>query len=148
VTTLKVESIGPVDVAVILFEGNRFNGDVAPAIMELQDGGTVRIIDLAFVSKDSDGMVTAVEVADSELAGQFLGLTQDQMDLLSDEDLERVGEEMEPGNSALVIVWENSWASRLAVALRGSHGRVVSLDRIPHEIVAQAIKALDEKEAS
>lgn len=28
---LDPDSIGPVDVAVILFEGNEFNGDVAPA---------------------------------------------------------------------------------------------------------------------
>ncbi len=48
---LTPDSIGPVDVAVILFEGNRFNGQVAPAIAELQDSGVVRIIDLAFIRR-------------------------------------------------------------------------------------------------
>ena len=51
---LDVDTIGPVDVAVILFEGNKFNGDVAPALSDLNDSGTVRIIDLAFVRKDDE----------------------------------------------------------------------------------------------
>jgi hypothetical protein len=45
----------------------------------------------------------------------------------------------------MVIVWENSWASRLAAALRGSHGQMVAQERIPRETVLRAIAALDEK---
>ena len=37
----------------ILFEGNKFSGDVAPALAELNDNGTVRIIDFAFVRKEA-----------------------------------------------------------------------------------------------
>ena len=51
---LDVDSVGPVDVAVILFEGNKLSGDVAPALAELNDSGTVRIIDFAFVRKETD----------------------------------------------------------------------------------------------
>jgi hypothetical protein len=41
-------------------------------------------------------------------------------------------------------VWENSWAARLAAAVRASHGRLISQDRIPRETVLRAIAALDE----
>jgi uncharacterized membrane protein len=138
------DAIGPVDVAVIHFEGNRFNGDVAPALAELADLGIVHIIDLAFVLKDEDGSVTTIEVEDSEVAEAFAGLSDDHVDLLSDEDLEAFGEVLEPGSSALAIVWENSWAARLAAAVQGSKGEVVYMQRIPRESVQRAIAALAE----
>jgi hypothetical protein len=142
--TLTAEAVGPVDVAVVLFEGNRFNGDVAPAIAELQENGTVRIVDLIFVSKDADGAVLGVEVADSELADQFAEIVEDhQWDLLSADDIERIGENMEPETSALVVVWENVWAARLGGALRASRGQVLSLERVPHDVVARAVADLE-----
>lgn len=140
---LATDSIGPVDVAVIAFDGNQFNGDVAPAIAELQDQGTVRIIDLTFVRKALDGKVMVNEVADSGLAAAFERLTTTQFDLLSDEDLKRIGEDLEPGSSAMVVVWENSWAARLGASLRNSHGRIVAMDRIPRDVVLRALAALE-----
>jgi len=65
---LDAQSVGPVDVAVILFEGNKFSGDVAPALAELNDSGTVRIIDFAFVRKETDGSASVVEAGDAEVA--------------------------------------------------------------------------------
>jgi hypothetical protein len=55
-----------------------------------------------------------------------------------------MAEGLDPDSSALVVVWENTWASRLASAIRGSGGEVVSYLRIPHETVATAIEALQE----
>ncbi|MEI2643316.1 MAG: DUF6325 family protein [Candidatus Nanopelagicales bacterium] len=138
------DSVGPVDVAVVLFEGNSFNGDVAPAIAELQQNGTVRIIDLAFLTKDGEGSATFIEVEDAAVADAFAELTESQLDLLSDEDLMGMAEGLEPNSSALVVVWENTWASRLASAIRGSGGEVVSYVRIPREVVTTAIEALQE----
>ena len=46
---------------------------------------------------------------------------------------------------ALVVVWENSWAARLAAAIRSSHGTLIEQERIPHETVLRAIAALDEE---
>jgi len=142
---LQAESIGPVDVAVILFEGSRFNGDVAPALVDAVDSGAVRIVDLAFVHKDTDGSVLIVEAADSEVAAAFELLSGSQFDLLNDGDLNDIGEGLNPGSSALVIVWENTWAARVAAAIRGSHGEVVFLERIPRENVLAAIEALGEE---
>ena len=50
-----MDEIGPVDYAVIAFPGNRFRGEIAPAIGELIDAGTIRVIDIAFVGKNADG---------------------------------------------------------------------------------------------
>ena len=141
---LDADSVGPVDVAVILFEGNKFSGDVAPALAELNDNGTVRIIDFAFVRKETDGSASVVEAGDAEVAELF-DFHATQFDLLSEEDLIGIADELETDSSALVIVWENSWAARLAAAVRASHGRLISQDRIPRETVLRAIAALDEE---
>jgi len=141
---LDTDSIGPVDVAVIVFDGSQFNGDVAPALAELNENGTVRIVDLAFVRKELDGAITVIEVGDTELGGAFEAFGRTQFDLLSDEDLAEISEGFEPGTSALIIVWENTWAARFAAAVRDSKGEVVLLERIPRESVMRAVAALDE----
>ena len=141
---LDTDSIGPVDVAVIVFDGSQFNGDVAPALAELNENGTVRIVDLAFVRKDLDGAITVIEVGDAELGGAFEAFGRTQFDLLSDEDLAEISEGFEPGTSALIIVWENTWAARFAAAVRDSKGEVVLMERIPRESVMRAVAALDE----
>jgi len=143
--TLRADSIGPVDVAVILFDGNKFNGDVAPALADLNDSGTVRIIDLALVRKGADGTATVIEANDADVADTFEGVSETQFDLLSEEDLAEIADGLEADSSALVVVWENTWAARFAAAVRGSRGRVITQERIPRETVLRAIAALDEE---
>jgi uncharacterized membrane protein len=141
--TLQAESVGPVDVAVILFEGSRFSGEIAPALLDLADSGVVRIIDASFVEKAEDGSVAVIEAADSDVAEAFERVTGTQFDLLSDDDLADVAAELPAGSSAMVIVWENTWAAGFAHAVRNSHGQLLSLDRIPHNTVLDAIAALE-----
>ena len=38
-------TIGPVEILVIGFPGNQFNGDVAPALADLVQSGLIRVID-------------------------------------------------------------------------------------------------------
>ena len=95
---------------------------MAPALAELNDGGTVRIIDFAFVRKETDGSASVVEAGDAEVADLFFHATQ--FDLLSEEDLIGIADGLEADSSALVIVWENRWAARLGAAVRASHGRL------------------------
>ncbi|HQY32485.1 DUF6325 family protein [Actinotalea sp.] len=141
---LDPDLLGPVDVALIVFEGNTFTGEVAPALVELQSSGIVRIIDVAFVSKALDGTTTVLEVEDVGIAQQMTPAGADQFDLLSDEDLAEAAAELAPGTSELVVVWENTWASRLATAVRESNGTLTALHRIPRHVVLDAISALDE----
>ncbi len=142
--TLDADSLGPVDIAVILFEGNKFNGDVAPALADLNDSGTVRIIDYAFVRKETDGSALVVEAGDEEVT-ELSDFHATQYDLLSEADLTAIADGLDENSSALVIVWENTWAARLAAAIRGSHGQLISQDRIPRENVLAALAALDEE---
>ena len=132
-------AMGPVEYIIIGFPENQFKGEIVPALADLVESGTVRILDLVFVMKDADGTVTSVEYEDlpgvSELEGEADGL-------LSDEDLEMVAEVLEPNSSGLMIVWEDLWASRLAAALRDAGGVILSGERIPHDIVEAAFEGI------
>ena len=141
--TVNRDAIGPVDVVVIGFVGDAFNGEVAPALFDLVESGTIRIIDLAFVRKAADGTTDAIEIEDSEVAALFAELDEDHHDLLNDVDLAAIADDLEPATAALVVVFENCWAARFATAVRASQGMLLSFDRIPHDIVVAAIDALE-----
>ncbi len=139
------DTIGPIDVATIVFEGNDFNGEVIPSLDELVKSGTVTILDLAFIKKDAEGTATILEVSDGDVADHFASLSGGQMDLLNDEDLDYIAEGLESNTSAMVVVWENTWASRFSQAVRGSHGHMTAYVRIPRENVLLALAALEEE---
>ncbi|HET9896183.1 MAG TPA: DUF6325 family protein [Streptosporangiaceae bacterium] len=141
--TLQSEKIGPVDVAVIAFEGSEFSGEVTPALTELQASGTVQVIDLAFVRKDGDGNTSIFELSDESVSEVFGQIAGSQYDLLSEADLTDIASGLEPSSAAMVIVWENSWAARFASAISERRGRVAMLERIPRENVERAITALE-----
>jgi uncharacterized membrane protein len=141
---LQADTIGPVDVAVIAFDGDDFNADVAPALADLQSSGTVKVIDMAFVRKSADGATSIVELSDDAVATAFEQVADSQFDLLSEADLSDLASALQPASSAMVVVWENVWAERFARAVTQSHGHMAMLERIPHENVERAIDALAE----
>jgi uncharacterized membrane protein len=136
--------IGPVEYVVIGFPGNRFKGEIVPAIAELVDNDIVHIIDVAFVKKDADGTVTAFEYDDLDdvLEFGFADVDAEAGGVLNDEDLRLAAETLEPNSSAALIVWEHRWAARVARAIRDAGGRIVAGERIPHEIVEGALADL------
>ena len=132
-------AIGPVEYVIIGFPGNQFKGEIIPALADLVDGGTVRILDLVFVMKDIEGNITTAEYED--LPGMD-DLDGDADGLFNEDDLLVAAERLEPNSSGLLIVWEDTWATPLAVAIRGAGGVIVAGERIPHEIVEAAFEGL------
>jgi hypothetical protein len=133
--------IGPVEYLVVAFPGNKFNGEVAPALRELIDNGTIRVLDLAFVLKDEDGNVVGAELEDagSEVMQAFESLAIERGGLLNDDDLQDIGDALDPNSSAAILVWEDLWATRLADAIADSGGVMVDIQRIPRDVVQAAL---------
>jgi uncharacterized membrane protein len=133
--------VGPVEYMVVAFPGNKFTGEITPALKELIDSGTIRVIDLAFVLKDADGSVVGAELEDldSEVFQAFQSLTIERGGLLNDDDLADIADALEPNSSAAILVWEDLWAKRFADAVVGSGGVLVDIARIPRDIVQAAI---------
>ena len=104
----------PIELVVIEFPGSQFNGEILPSIAQLIDDGIVTLLDALLVTKDDDGTVVSLEISD---LGDDEQASFDQLDgevggLLSDSDVEAVGESLSPGSSALLLVWEDTWAGR------------------------------------
>jgi hypothetical protein len=133
--------IGPVEYMVVAFPGNQFKGEIAPALRELIDNGTIRVLDLAFVHKDAAGDVTAVELEDegSEVHQAFDALTAERGGLINEGDLISIGEALDPDSSAAILVWEDLWAARFKEAVINAGGVLVDIQRVPYEIVDAAI---------
>jgi len=133
--------IGPVEYMIVAFPGNQFKGEIVPALKELVDAGTIRIIDLAFVVKDADGTVGTAELADldSDVFKAFDALSPETMGLLNQDDLAAAGEELDPNSSAALLVWEDVWATRLRDAIVNANGELLDLERVPYEVVQAAV---------
>jgi len=136
--------MGPVEYIVIEFPGNRFKGEIVPALAELVDNDIVRIIDVVFIKKDADGNVTIFEydALDDVLAFGFADVDGEAGGVLNDEDLELAAETLTPDSSAGLIVWEHRWAARTAQAIRDAGGRIIAGERVPDEVVEQALAGL------
>jgi hypothetical protein len=134
---------GPVDVMVVKFPGNRFSGEIIPALRDLVANGIIRIIDLVFVRKHPDGSVEAFELSDlsaDELA-DFATVRAETGALLNEDDVSSVAMQLEDNSSAGLLVWENVWASAFARAVQNAHGRVIAFEPIPAETVQAAREA-------
>jgi len=132
--------IGPVDYLIVAFPGNEFRGEIAPALGDLVEAGTIRIIDVAFVGKDAEGNVAAFELTDidPEVREGFEKAGVEVNGLFNDDDLAAAGEVLEPNSSAALLVWENVWARDVAQGIRDVGGEVLDFERIPHEVVQAA----------
>jgi len=138
-----VDELGPVDYIVVEFPGSRFNGAIAPALAELVERGTIRILDLLVLKKDADGSVEPFELSDlgGDELGEFRAFESELAMLLSEDDVTAVAAALEPGSSAAVLVWENTWAAPFASAVRHSGGQLVASGRIPTQAILAAIEA-------
>jgi len=133
----------PVDVVIVGFPGNKFSGRIAPALMELVDNSTIRIIDLLFVSKDANGVITTIKAADvdADTGPGYLAINVVQPGALGPEDAEELEEDLAPNSSALLIAFENIWARKLLEAARDAYAVVMDHIRIPSDVVAAVVTA-------
>lgn len=138
-------SLGPVEMVVLSFPGTQIDTAVTAAFAEVIDGGYATILDLIYLAKDADGTLTQIEI-DEPLAETGLdGITVDPLGLVSDEDLDVVRSSMEPGTSAVVIVYEETWARKLAGEVRRAGGEVELHVQVPRDAVEAALSASSEQ---
>jgi uncharacterized membrane protein len=135
-----MEEIGPVDYAIIAFPGNKFRGEIAPALADLVESNTIRLIDVAFVGKDANGDAVALELTelDPEVQVSLDRLGIEVQGLLNEDDIADVAEALEPESSAALLVWENVWARTVTKAMRDAGGELVAFERVPHDVVQAA----------
>jgi len=139
----ELDQLGPVDWLVVEFPGADFGrGQVAPHLKDIVDRGLVRVLDLVFLRKDESGALELAEISDldeSEL-GELRAAEAELAMVLSEQDVIDLAETIEPGNSAVVMVWENLWAAPFGAAMRHAGGQLVASGRIPTQALLAAIE--------
>jgi hypothetical protein len=144
-----LEEMGPIDYLVVEWPGRQPTGEAIPHLVDLVDRGLIRILDIAFLAKDEDGTVAALELsALAEQSEQLNELQGASSGLLSSEDIDEAATALEPGTSAAILVYENSWAAPFATALRHSGAQLVANGRIPVQAVLAALDAAEESEST
>jgi uncharacterized membrane protein len=132
-----VSHLGPVELFMIGFPGNEFTGEIAPAIRELVDNGTIAVVDLMFITKDGDGNIEAFELAglEDDVRADFEALTGEITQLFSEEDVEDLGDALDPGTSVAALIIEHRWAAKLTDAIQDAKGELLMSMHIPRTAV-------------
>lgn len=136
---------GPIDFVMLEFPGDRLTGAAGDALLDLVDRGLVRIYDLLVIQKADDGSVSGIDIADlsADRLGSFTVFDGAQSGLLGDEDVAEAAGAMEPGTTAAIILYENTWAIPFVAAALDSGARVVASQRIPGTAVTEALDLLE-----
>jgi hypothetical protein len=132
---------GPIDFIALEFQGNRFRGDILNELLDLVAKNVIRIIDLVVVLKDEDGEVEVLELQqlDPEVLALFDPLEVDVTSLLTEADIADLADQLDYGTTAGLLMIENLWAVRTMEAMIEANGRLLMFERIPHEVVVEAL---------
>ena len=143
-------ALGPIEVLVVSFPGNKFSGEIIPELERLVNNDTISIIDGVLVEKDADGDITFTEF--EEMGGNAeataLANVMNQLEaLISDDDIMAFAETLEPNSSEAILVFEHTWARPLRDAIVNSGGVLANNFRVPGLVVDELLAelaALDE----
>jgi hypothetical protein len=142
--------LGPIDYLVVEWPAEKQpTGEALPLLVDLVERGLIRVLDLAFVRKEMDGTVVGLDLEDLDLDGNpelavFEGASSG---LLGEDDLAEAGPALEPGCSAALLIYENTWAAPFATALRLSGAQLVANGRIPVNALIAALDELEQADA-
>ena len=141
----ETEAMGPISYLIVEFPGNKMTGEGFPLLVDLVDRGIIRILDLMFVTRETDGTVRAIDLRDIDHDGQvdltvFEGASSG---LLDDSDLADAAPAIEPGSSAGILIFENRWATEFTQALRRGGAELVAAGYIPQDDVTASLDATD-----
>ena len=130
---------GPVEMILAGFEGDEPNPGVIEAIGDLVEAGTVRLLDLVYISRSAEGELAYIEVEDAPDSFGFGQIDLSASGMAGADDMREFGDALPPGTSALLLVVELTWAKSLASRLADAGGYIVDAKRIPAPIVNEAM---------
>jgi hypothetical protein len=143
VSQTSIDDFGPVDYLVVEFpsETSHFNGEMAMELASLVEAELIQILDLVLLRKNDDGSVEALEIDDLDQVDELRKVETQIAEILAADDIANLAEAMEPGSTAGVLVWENSWAAPFASAARRAGGQLIAGGRIPIQAIVASLEA-------
>jgi hypothetical protein len=142
-TTTPLDQLGPVDYLVVEFPAgvSNFTGEMAKELVALVESETIRLIDVLILVKDENGEVEAMELSDIEQLGDLQKIEAELAELLAAEDVANLAAAMDPGSTAGVLIWENTWAAPFGAAARRAGGQLIANGRIPIQAIIASLEA-------
>ena len=138
-------ALGPIEVVVVAFPGNKFNGAIAPELHRLIDNNTISVVDGLLATKDADGEVSFVELAEIGANPDAAGLADllaENYGLLADDDVTQLTAGLAPNSSAAILVFEHTWMKPLRDAVVESGGVLAANFRVPGAVVEEVLAAV------
>src|SRR5215216_3472940 len=144
----EIAHIGPVQLMSVGFEpGANFEGRIADELARLQREGTIRLLDLLFVARDTDSDELVILEHQEEtlgaVAGALLGLRLDGEQAegerafgMTTAEIEEMGAALPPGGAAGIMLIEHVWARGLKRAIRDAGGSPLGDQFVTPESVA------------
>jgi hypothetical protein len=138
--------LGPVDYLIVEWPaGKQPTGEGLKLLAEFTDRGLINVLDLVFVQKNEDGSVSGLALMDLDSDGEldlveFEGASSG---LLGQDDYDQAGAALEPGASAAILLYENSWARPFVKAVKAGGAQLVASGRIPADDLAAAVDTLE-----
>lgn len=133
---------GPVEIYLIGFDRERPGPDVVTALRELIQSGSVRLLDLLFVSRSPDGELRILELEETVDHLGLEGIEILELGLAGEEDVEDLAIGVAPGTSAALLVVEHVSVRNFAEALYRAGGSVLQMERIPAPVVNEMVAAV------
>lgn len=141
----EAEALGPISYLIVEFPGNKTTGEGFASLLDLVERGVIRILDLMFVARDSDGSMRALELKDIDRDGKFdlAVFAGASSGLLGESDLTEAASVIEPGSAAGILIFENRWATPFIQALRRGEAELVAAGYIPQDDLVAALDATE-----
>lgn len=143
---------GPLQLLSVVFDGNRFKGELLPELERLKEADIVRIVDLLFVRKDRSGAIAVLTASDLDweeatqfgaYLGSIVGLGVGGIEgaergsiagaaeladghLFNEDDVERLKSAIPEGSSVALALIEHRWALPLLAAITRADGYELS----------------------
>ena len=143
---LAIDDFGPVDYLVVEFPPDtaHFSGEMAKELASLVEAELIQVLDLVLIRKNEDGSIEALEIDDLDEVDELRRIETQIAEVLAAEDVANLAEAMEPGTTAGILVWENSWAAPFASAARRAGGQLIASGRIPIQAIVASLEAENE----
>jgi hypothetical protein len=133
-------SYGPIDLIALEFPGNRFRGEILPEMFDLVEKGIIRIIDLVVIMKDQgEVIVRELRELDAAHIAMFDPLQADVSQMITRTDIDMIAGQLAENSTAGIMLIENLWAKKTMQAMLNANGRAVMFERIPHDVVEEAV---------
>jgi hypothetical protein len=140
---------GPIDFIALEFESDQLKGEILPALLDLAENKTVRVMDLVVVQKDEDGNHEALELEqlDDETIALFDPLELEISGIVQVEDIDAIAEGMEDDTTVAILLFENLWAIKFKEAVHNANGRLLVQERISEEVVEETLEIFAREES-